>query len=132
MGLNYDFVVFGIGTDIIEVGRIEKQLNSGTELKKSLFTDSEIIYCESKKFQFQHFAARFAAKEAFFKALGTGWRYGMKYKEIEIKNNDIGKPEIFVSGRVKEELEEKKIIKIHLSITHLNDLANAFVILETN
>ena len=125
-------MIFGIGTDIIEVKRIEKELSSGTGLKENLFTTEEIKYCESKKFKFQHFAARFAAKEAFFKALGTGWRFGMMYSEIEIRNNDLGKPEIFTSGKVKKTLDENNIVNINLSISHLNELANAFVIIETN
>ena len=123
-------MIFGIGTDIIEVSRIEKELSASKDLIENLFTEIEINYCESKRHKFQHYAARFAAKEAFFKALGTGWRYGMKYQEIEIENDELGKPEIKTSGEVKRFLDEKKIEKVNLSVSHLKELAVAVVIME--
>ncbi len=123
-------MITGIGTDIIEVKRIEQKLSQQKGLKSGLFTPYEIAYCESKKFPYQHFAARFSAKEAFFKALGTGWRNGMKYTEIEIRNDDLGKPYIESSGVVLEELKKRNISKVHVSLTHLKDIANAIIILE--
>ncbi|MEA3446196.1 MAG: holo-ACP synthase [Bacteroidota bacterium] len=124
-------MIEGVGTDIIEVERIEKQLSKDAGLKSILFTRSEINYCESKKFPFQHYAARFSAKEAFFKALGTGWRYGMKYNEIEIQNNELGKPLIKSSGKVSEELQKRNIVRVHVSLSHLKEMANAMIILES-
>ena len=123
-------MITGIGTDIIEVKRIEERLLKQEGLKSGLFTPSEIAYCESKKFPHQHYAARFAAKEAFFKAMGTGWRYGMRYTEIEIGNDELGKPFIKTEGKVREEIVKRNITKVHLSISHLKDLANALVVLE--
>lgn len=123
-------MIIGVGTDIIEVNRIEKKLNHEAGLKATIFTPTEIDYCDSKKFPQQHFAARFAAKESFFKALGTGWRYGMRYQEIEIINDELGNPEIHVSGKVKEEVNRRGIDKIHVSLSHLKEIANAFVVLE--
>lgn len=124
-------MIFGIGTDIIEVSRMEKHLENNEALQKKLYTEDEQKYCERGKVtKAQCFAARFAAKEAFFKALGTGYRYGMAFHEIEILNDELGKPFINPHGKVKEYLEEKKIKSIHLSISHVKEMANAFVVLE--
>ena len=123
-------LIFGIGTDIIEVDRILLQLSKTDGLKSKLFTEEEIKYCESKRYSEQHFAGRFAAKEAFFKALGTGWGSGFAFDQLEILNNKSGSPEFIVKGKVKEFIKTKKISKIHVSISHLKKIANAFVILE--
>lgn len=124
-------MIFGIGTDIIEVGRMEKHLENNDALMKKLYTAAEQKYCNKGKVtKYQCFAARFAAKEAFFKALGTGYRYGMAFHEIEIINDELGKPNIVPHGKVKEFIEEKKITNIHLSISHIKEMANAFVVLE--
>ena len=124
-------MIFGIGTDIIEVGRMEKHLDNNDALKQKLYTPNEQKYCEKGKItRAQCFAARFAAKEAFFKALGTGYRYGMAFHEIEVLNDELGKPYINPHGKVKEYLIEKKIKSIHLSISHVKEMANAFVVLE--
>lgn len=124
-------MIYGIGTDIIEVSRIEKHLENNDALMQKLFTEAEQKYCEKGKItRAQCYAARFAAKEAFFKALGTGYRYGMAFHEIEVFNDDLGKPYIQPSGKVKEFVEEQKIKSIHLSISHVKELANAFVVLE--
>lgn len=123
-------MIYGIGTDIIEIERVKKQLIEISGLKEKLFTQSEIAYCNSKKYSHQHFAGRFAAKEAFFKALGTGWRYGMSFNEIEIINNQLGKPEIITHGKSKTFADKEDIKKIHISISHIKDIASATVILE--
>jgi len=124
-------LIFGIGTDIIEVGRIEKMLDNNEALRQKLFTKNEQVYCDKGKVtRYQSYAARFAAKEAFFKALGTGYRYGMAFREIEVLNDELGKPFILTSGKVKKYMEENTIIKIHVSLSHLKEMATAFVILE--
>lgn len=123
-------MIAGLGTDIIEVSRVKEQLLKDEGFVNNIFTSSEIEYCESKKNKAENFAARYAAKEAFFKALGTGWRYGMTFKEIEIINDELGKPEIIVSGKVKEFINKTKVINIHVSLSHLKDIVNAIVILE--
>ena len=123
-------MIYGIGTDIIEVERLEVQFNKDQGFKHTLFTEYEIKYCESKKSQPQNYAGRYAAKEALFKALGTGWRYGMKYTDIEIKNDELGKPEIFLHNKAKLFCEEKGITAISVSISHTERLATAFVIAE--
>lgn len=123
-------MIFGIGTDIIEVQRVEEKLLRTSGLKKQLFTAREIAYCESKHRPALHFAARFAAKEAFLKAMGTGWSGGHKFDEIEIVNNDLGKPEITVYGKVKSFCEDNNITAMEVSLSHVKDLAKAIVVLE--
>jgi holo-[acyl-carrier protein] synthase len=123
-------MIFGIGTDIIEVARMEKHLKNTDQLLQKLFTAVEQAYAEPKAHKYQHYAARFAAKEAFFKALGTGYRYGMAFHEIEVINDELGKPVITVHGKVKEYLEKHGVKEIHLSISHVKEMANAFVVLE--
>ena len=124
-------MIFGIGTDIIEVKRIKKRLEDNDALRQKLYTKSEQDYCESANVvRYQSYAARFAAKEAFFKALGTGYRYGMAFHEIEILNDKLGKPYIKPHGKVKEYLGNNKIKHIHLTISHVKKMANAFVVLE--
>jgi len=124
-------MIYGIGTDIIEVSRIDKHLENNDALRDKLFTEAEQKYClKGKITRGQCYAARFAAKEAFFKALGTGYRYGMAFHEIEVFNDELGKPYIQPTGKVKQFVEEQKIKSIHLSISHVKELANAFVVLE--
>ena len=124
-------MIFGIGTYIIEVSRMQKHLEGNDALKKKLFTKAEQSYSEQGKVTvWQRYAARFAAKEAFFKALGTGYRYGMAFHEIEVKNDELGKPFIEPHGKVKAYLEKEKVKFIHLTISHVKELASAFVVLE--
>ncbi len=123
-------MIFGLGTDIIEVGRIEEKLARTAGLKAKLFTPGEIAYCEAKHRPALHFAARFAAKEAFLKAMGTGWSGGHKFSEIEIVNDALGKPGLIVNGRVREFCEARGVAGMEVSLTHLRDLAQAVVVLE--
>ncbi len=123
-------MIFGLGIDIIHVPRVEKELVRTEGLKETLFTAREIVYCESRGKSAQHFAVRFAAKEAFLKAMGTGWRGGYRFNEIEILNDELGKPEALLHGRVKEYCDEKGITRMHVSLSHTQDLAQAVVVLE--
>ena len=125
-------MIYGIGIDTIEVQRIQKQLTQSERFKERIFTPNEISYCESKKNKAQNYAARFAAKEAFFKALGTGWRGGLGFNQVEIINDKLGKPQIHLYGKAKQRIEEKGITGIHVSLTHLKDTASSIVTLETN
>lgn len=123
--------ILGIGVDAIETARIDKLICSkGESFSLRVFTEAEIAYCENKKNKAQHYAARFAAKEAFMKALGTGKQLGISWREIEIYHNDLGKPGIKLSGRALEIAREKGVTAIHLSLTHLKEIALAVVILE--
>jgi len=89
-----------------------------------------VKYCEPKASRYQNYAARFAAKEAFFKALGSGWRNGFEWKDIEVINDELGKPCIKTSGKVKNFIEEKQISNIQVSLSHVKEMATAIVILE--
>jgi holo-[acyl-carrier protein] synthase len=123
-------LIFGTGIDIIEIERVENQISKSAGFKETIFTGGEIEYCESKKNKAQHYAARFAAKEAFFKAIGTGWRDGMAFIEIEIFNNDLGRPEVFLKGKTKETSAKLGINHIHVSLSHIKNLVTAIIILE--
>lgn len=123
-------MVFGIGIDSIEVSRIKKQVDGEPGLKEKLFTAREIEYCETKRYYAQNYAARFAAKEAFLKALGTGWRDGLAFGEIEIVNDTLGRPRIVLTGRAKEISDKVGITNIQVSMSHIRDYAAAIVTLE--
>ncbi len=125
-------MIFGIGTDIIEVERIQKVMEKDIGFRDKIFTGHEVEYCESKRHKFQHYAARFSAKESFLKAIGTGWRFGIRFADIEVTHDSLGKPEINVYGKAKEWCEKELISKIHVSLSHLKDLATAVVVVETN
>ncbi len=124
-------MIFGTGTDIIEIKRIESSIARSEAFVNKIFTEAEQAYCKAQKAGiFQSYAARYAAKEAVFKALGTGYRYGMAFREIEVKNNKLGKPEVMVYGKVKAFVNEQRITCIHLSLSHIKEMALAFVVLE--
>ena len=95
-----------------------------------MFSHTEITYCETKVNKAESFAARFAAKEAFFKALGTGWRGGMAFNEVEVVNDELGKPTLNIIGTTAEIIKDKNIKIIHVSLSHVKDMAMATVVLE--
>lgn len=124
-------MIYGIGTDVIEVSRIKRSISLIELFAKKIYTQKEIDYCESRgKSKFQSYAGRFAAKEAFFKALGTGMRNGMGFNEIEILNDELGKPDIKLLGEVAYVFKQKKLKYIHVSITHIGKYAFANVVVE--
>jgi len=125
-------LIFGIGTDIIEVERIHKVMERDIGFREKIFTSKEIEYCESKRFKQQHYAARFSAKEAFLKAIGTGWRFGIRFAEIEVLHDDLGKPWINLYGKAKEWCDQEAVTKIHVSLSHLKEIATAVVVIETS
>ena len=120
----------GVGIDMIEVERIAKSINKESGFREMVFSKTEIAYCESKANKFEHYAARFAAKEAFFKALGTGWAENTLFSEVEIINNEEGKPNISLSGTTLKTITEMGIKKILVSLSHLKTIASAVVIVE--
>ncbi len=123
-------MIYGIGTDIIEVARIQKVMERDLGFRDKIFTPGEIAYCETKKHKYENYAARFSAKEAFLKAIGTGWRFGIRFGDIDIFHDDLGKPHIQTIGVAKELTERLSISKIHVSLSHLKEMATAIVILE--
>jgi holo-[acyl-carrier protein] synthase len=122
-------MILGIGTDIAEVVRIAKSIENDL-FKKRIFSETEIAYCNIKTNKAENYAARFAAKEAFLKALGTGLRGDITINEIEIVNDELGKPSILLLGNTAEYLSGKNIKHIHVSLSHTKDMAMATVVLE--
>jgi len=124
-------MIFGIGVDLIEIERIKKTLeNSGERFIQRVFTQLEIDYCESRKSgRIESYAARFAAKEAISKAIGCGIGADLEFKEIEIYNNEKGKPLIRLLGKAKIKYAD---LSFHLSLTHTNNSAAAVVVSESN
>ena len=124
-------MIHGIGTDFVEVFRIEKILQRwGDRFTGKVYSRNEIDYCQNKAFPAMHYAARFAAKESFLKSLGIGLGMGIRLKEIEVINNPQGRPVLEIHERIKDNLDKLGITTIHLSITHTRDHAHAVVILE--
>ena len=128
--------IFGIGTDIVNIKRMEKSLNKNSLIfKNRIFSKKEIIYCEKKKKPSSYYAKRFAAKEALSKALGTGIRKGINFKDIEILNDNFGKPSIKLRGStayfLKKKIKTKKYF-IYLSLSDDEPWAQATVIISYN
>ena len=124
-------MIIGTGIDIIEVERVAHRVGSDNGFREFVFSKNEILYCDSKAFPFQHYAARFAAKEAFLKAIGKGWDSGLALHEIEIVNMPNGKPELRLCGQTEKELAHLGIRSVCLSLSHLKTFATAIVILES-
>jgi len=126
--------IFGIGTDIVNIKRMQKILRiNNNNFKKRIFSKNEINYCEKKKSPSSFFAKRFAAKEALSKALGTGIRKGINFKDIEIINNNYGKPTIKLRGTTANFLKKKiknKKYSIYLSLSDDIPWAQATVIVS--
>jgi len=124
-------MILGIGTDIIEVPRIQEAMDKyGERFAKRIFTPAEIEYCSSRKAAPLHYAGRFAAKEAAFKAMGRGWGGDLSWKEIEILNEPSGKPLITFSGKALDLVTELKMIRAYVTISHIEQFATAVVVLE--
>ena len=121
--------IIGIGTDITECLRIARMIERHGELfVNRVYTPEETKYCRSRKQATQHFAGRWAAKEAVLKALGTGWRRGISWRNIEIRNELGGKPVVAVRGGVKDIVEQLGIGEIQVTISHCRTHAMAYAI----
>ena len=122
-------MIKGIGTDIIEVERIKNICEKyGQRFLDRIFTRTEQEYCESfNDTKFVHYAARYAMKEAFSKAIGTGITQGFKFNEVGIINNESGKPDLVLSGHMQEKWN---MFKFHVSISHTRDYAVAYLVME--
>ncbi len=122
--------ISGVGIDMIEVERVAEKINKNSGFRELIFSEAEIAYCEAKKNKFQHYAGRFAAKEAFFKALGTGWTERTFYNEVQVINDENGKPEIMLSDLTLQTVNALGIKKIFVSLSHIAMFASAVVIVE--
>lgn len=123
-------MIVGIGIDMIEVDRVSEKVAKGIAFVEQVFSNAEIAYCESQANKGQSYAARFAAKEAFLKATGLGLLKSYELNNIEILNDQNGKPEILLHGEFKVLAEKHNWKKIHVSLSHLSLLATAMVIIE--
>jgi holo-[acyl-carrier protein] synthase len=122
-------MIIGIGVDIVNISRVDSWRDNKALLNK-YFSDNEITYCFSRGVGFAaSLAARFAAKEAFSKALGTGL-VGIKLKDIEVSNDETGKPELLVTGSAADEIKKRGVKNIFLSLSHEKEYAVAYLILE--
>ncbi len=125
-------MIFGIGTDIVATTRFQRFLDDGNSaLLERLFTPDERSRCGNRKDAASCLAARFAAKESFLKALGSGLRDGISWQEMEVSNNDLGKPELLLSGKAAEQFQILELSRIHLSLSHDGGNAVAMVVLES-
>ena len=121
--------VVGIGTDIIECLRIAQMIERHGELFiERVYTPHEIRYCQSRKQATQHFAGRWAAKEAILKALGTGWRRGIGWRDIEVRNQPGGRPVVGLRGGARDVLEQLNIREMLISISHCRSHAVAYAL----
>jgi len=125
-------MIVGLGIDTVSISRLEKLLAArGDAFLRKVFSESEIEEGVKRGNNASFFAARFAAREAFVKALGTGFRQGVSLRDIGVRKGDLGKPEFYFSKRVEDALRAKGIARCHLSIAHDGDSAQAIVILES-
>jgi len=121
--------IIGIGTDITECLRIAQMIERHGELFITrVYTPGEIQYCQNRKQATQHFAGRWAAKEAVLKAVGTGWRRGISWRDVEIRNERGGKPVVALHGGVRDVAEELGIGQILISISHCRSHATAYAL----
>lgn len=121
--------IIGIGTDIIECLRIAQMIERHGELFIArVYTQYEIQYCQSRKAATQHFAGRWAAKEAILKALGTGWRRGISWRDIEVRNEPGGKPVVGLRGGARDVVEKLGITEMLVSISHCRSHATAYAL----
>ncbi len=121
-------MIQGVGIDIVDVARLRTAIDSwGSHLLKKVFTDGEIQYCNSKKNPYEHYAARFAAKEAVSKALELGWRGGFRWKDVEIRNDPSGKPGVILYEHVNKLLANSRVL---LSLSHTEGTVVAVAIIE--
>ena len=126
-------MIVGTGVDIAETARIEQGLERhGERFIKRVFTPAEIAYCEKFKNPAERFATRFAAKEAAFKALGTGWRKGIRWLDVEITQQPSGKPELILTGRAQEVARELRVTRMSVSLSHSDRNVVAVVIFESD
>ncbi|MDD2900019.1 MAG: holo-[acyl-carrier-protein] synthase [Desulfuromonadaceae bacterium] len=125
-------MIYGIGTDIVEIVRFQRFLDAGNSaLLDRLFTLKEQSRCSSRKDAASCLAGRFAAKEAFLKALGTGLRDGISWLDMEVVNDSLGKPELLLSGKAAERYQCSGMTRVHVSLSHDGGNAIAIVLLES-
>lgn len=123
-------MILGIGVDLVSVERIEKSILQTSGFRERVFSTEEIEYCEHKKNRFESYAARFAAKEAFAKATGLGIFGGVPMNQVHVRNQANGLPELILSVQAQAVIASFGTTRIHLSLSHSQDTAIAYVIIE--
>jgi holo-[acyl-carrier protein] synthase len=125
-------MIVGTGVDLAEVDRIRESVERfGEKFLRRIYTEREIAYVERKANKFERYAARFAAKEAGMKAIGTGWRHGVRWQDFEVVNLPSGRPTLKLHGVAAEFASRLGVTNIQLSLTHTSGLGLAYVILES-
>jgi holo-[acyl-carrier protein] synthase len=125
-------MIVGTGIDIAEVPRIAEAISRfGDRFLRRVFTEGEIKYCDAKANRVERYAARFAAKEAGMKALGTGWNHGVRFRDIEVRRQPGGRPAIAFHGKAAEFAAKLGAVHVALSLSHTAEQAIAQVILES-
>jgi holo-[acyl-carrier protein] synthase len=121
--------IAGIGTDIVECLRIGRMIEQHGELfLNRVYTEREIRYCQARKHAIEHFAGRWAAKEAVLKCLGTGWRRGLCWTDVEIRNEPSGTPHVLVCGGARDQAQSLRISNILITISHCRAYAVAYAV----
>ena len=123
-------MIYGIGVDLIEIARMQRVLTRTHRFLSRVYTEAEQQYCNTKHPPYACYAARFVAKEAFLKALGLGLRQHMRWRDMEVRRDALGKPSLVVAGYLQEQCQAQGIRHIHLSLAHSTSMAIAQVILE--
>ncbi len=125
-------MIVGTGVDLVEISRVEDILKRwGDHFRGRVFTSSEVRYCERFRHKGERYAARFAAKEAAFKALGTGWRGGIRWRDVEVRVEESGRPRIHLKGEAKRRADSLGAGRVWVSLSTERDQAVAVVILES-
>jgi holo-[acyl-carrier protein] synthase len=126
-------MIVGTGIDIAETRRIQESIELyGGRFTSRIYTPGEVQYCEQYKNRVERYAACFAAKEAAFKALGTGWREGVRWLDVEVWHQPSGKPELSLTGRALEVAQTLRVSRIAVSLSHGEQYAVAHVIFESD
>lgn len=121
--------VFGIGTDIVECSRVGKMIEQhGEVFLERVFTRREIQYCGGHKKQVERYAGRWAAKEAILKCLGTGWRRGISWLDVEVHNETSGKPVVLLGGPLRDLAVANRIQEVLITISHCQSYATAYAL----
>lgn len=123
-------MIYGIGVDLIEIDRIKQAIErNGQRFIDRVYTEGEQAYCAQRP-SYACYAARFTAKEAFLKAMGTGLRRGMSWRDIEVYTDELGKPHLRIHGYLQERCTTERLQRIHLSLSHSTAYAIAQVVIE--
>ncbi|HNT34024.1 MAG TPA: holo-ACP synthase [bacterium] len=125
--------IAGVGLDLVDVERVRNCLERyGERFKGRVFTEKEVAYCDRYRYSYENYASRFAAKEATLKALGIGKSRGVAWTDVEVTRNPGEAPKILLHGKAAEIAENLAIVRLHVSLAHERDIAQAIVIAEQN